>query len=52
MDKLNIGKTMEVVERGTYSLRNEIRSWNIPFNSLSDYLKGKQRGRKWSLQVC
>jgi len=46
MDKLNIGKTMEVVEKGTCSLRNEIRSWNIPFNSLSKHLNGKTKRKK------
>jgi hypothetical protein len=46
MDKLNIGKTMEVVERGTHSLRNASRFWNIPFNSLSNHLNGKTKRKK------
>ncbi len=38
--------TMDVVERGTHSLRRANRSWNIPMSSLFDHLCGKIRSRK------
>ncbi len=33
--------TMDVVEKGTYSLRKSRRSWNISLNSLSNHLNNK-----------
>jgi hypothetical protein len=38
--------TMDVVERGTHSLRRANKSWNIPMNSTTDHLNGKTRSRK------
>jgi len=38
--------TMEVIERGTYSLRRPSKSWNIPMNSLANHLNGKTKSRK------
>ncbi len=38
--------TMDVVERGTHSLRRANRSWNIPMNSLVDHLNGESKS-KW-----
>jgi len=38
--------TINVVEKGTYSLRKARRSWNIPLNSLSNYLNNKTRSMK------
>jgi len=31
-------KTMDVIERGTHSLRKANKSWNIPMNSLAHHL--------------
>jgi hypothetical protein len=41
--------TMDVVEKGTHSLRRTNKSWNIPMNSLSNHLNGKTRFRKMGL---
>jgi hypothetical protein len=38
--------TMDVVEKGTYSLRKAKMSWNIPLNSLSNHLNNKTRSMK------
>jgi len=38
--------TMDVVERGTHSLRRPNRSWNIKKSSIFDHLNGKIRSRK------
>jgi hypothetical protein len=40
---------MEVIERGTHSLRKVSRSWNISFNSLPDHLNGNTRNMKMGL---
>jgi hypothetical protein len=37
--------TMDVVERGTYSLIKANKTWNIIFNSFSNHLNGKTRCR-------
>ncbi len=42
--------TMDVVERGTHSLRRVNRLWNIPMNSLIDHLNGKTKSRKMGLK--
>jgi hypothetical protein len=42
--------TMDIVERGTCSLRRAIRSWNIPLSSLSSHMNGKTRFRKMGLK--
>ncbi len=36
---------MDVVERGTHSLRRANMPWNIPMSSLSNHLNGKTRSR-------
>jgi hypothetical protein len=38
--------TMDVVERGTHSLRKASKSWNIPMNSIVDQLNGKTKSKK------
>jgi hypothetical protein len=38
--------TMDVVERGSHSLRRAKRSWSIPMSSLSNHSNGKTRSRK------
>jgi hypothetical protein len=38
--------TMDVVERGTHSLRRANKLWNIPMSSTTDHLNGKTRFRK------
>jgi hypothetical protein len=38
--------TMDVVERGTHSLRRANKSWNIPMNSTTNHLNGKIKSRK------
>ncbi len=40
---------MDVVERGTHSLRRTNKSWNIPMNFLSNHLNGKTRSKKMGL---
>jgi hypothetical protein len=40
---------MDVVERGTHSLRRANKTWNIPLNSFSNHLHGKTRFRKMGL---
>jgi len=40
---------MDVVERGTHSLRRAKKTWNIPLNSFSNHLHGKTRFRKMGL---
>jgi hypothetical protein len=42
--------TMDVVERGTHSLRRVNRLWNIPMSSLIDHLNGKTKSRKMGLK--
>jgi len=42
--------TMDVVERGTCSLKRVIKSWNIPLNSFFDHMNGKTRFRKMGLR--
>jgi hypothetical protein len=42
--------TMDVVERGTCSLKRVIKSWNIPLNSLFDHMNGKTRFRNMTLR--
>ncbi len=46
--------TMDVVERGTHSLRKASKSWNIPMSSCSNHLNGKinplRQGQKRCLQ--
>jgi hypothetical protein len=37
---------MDVVERGSHSLRRANKSWNIPMNSLLNHLNGKTRLKK------
>jgi hypothetical protein len=37
---------MDVVERGTHSLKRAIKSWNIPMISIVDHLNGKTRSKK------
>jgi hypothetical protein len=37
---------MDVVERGTHSLKRANKSWNIPMSSLSNHLNGKTRSKK------
>jgi hypothetical protein len=32
---------MDVVEKGTHSLRRANKTWNIPLNSFSNHLHGK-----------
>jgi hypothetical protein len=39
----SLEEVMEAIERGTHSLRKTNKSWNIPFNSLSDHLNGNTR---------
>jgi len=33
-----LNKTMDVIERGTHSLRRANKSWNIPISSLTHHL--------------
>jgi hypothetical protein len=42
--------TMDVVERGTHSLRRANRSWNIPMSSFFDHLNGKTRSKKMGIR--
>jgi hypothetical protein len=42
--------TMDIVERGTCSLKRAIKSWNIPLNSLFDHMNGKTRFRNMRLR--
>ncbi len=42
--------TMDVVEKGTHSLRRVNRLWNIPMSSLIDHLNGKTKSRKMGLK--
>jgi hypothetical protein len=42
--------TMDVVERGTHSLRRPNRSWNIRMSSIFNHLNGKIRSRKMGLR--
>jgi len=37
--------TMDVIEKGTHSLRRVNKSWNIPMSSLFNHLNGKTRSR-------
>jgi hypothetical protein len=37
---------MDIVERGTHSLRKVSKSWNIPMSSIVDHLNGKTIFRK------
>jgi hypothetical protein len=41
--------SINVIERGTCSLRRVSMSWNIPLNSLSNHLNRKTRPRKMGL---
>jgi len=41
---------MDVIEKGTHSLRNASRSWNLPMSSLVDHLHGKTKSRKMGLK--
>ncbi len=41
--------SMDVVERGTGSLKKANKSWNIPMNFLSNHLNGKTRFGKMGL---
>jgi hypothetical protein len=38
--------TMDVVEKGTHSLRKAIKTWNIPTSSLSNHLNGKTKSKE------
>jgi hypothetical protein len=38
--------TMDVVERGTNSLKRANKSWNIPTISITNHLNGKTKSRK------
>ncbi len=40
---------MDVIERGTHSLRKASRSWNLPMNSLVDHLHGETKFKKLGL---
>jgi hypothetical protein len=40
---------MNVVERGTLSLKRISKSWNILMSSIADHLNGKTRSRKMGL---
>ncbi len=46
MDRCVLEATMDVVERGTHSLRRANKSWNTPMNSIIDHLNGKTIFRK------
>jgi hypothetical protein len=39
-------KTMDVIERGTHSLRRANKSWNILMSSLVHHLNGKTGSKK------
>ncbi len=41
--------TMDVVERGSHSLRRANMSWNIPMSSFFNHLNGKTRSRNMGL---
>jgi hypothetical protein len=41
---------MDVVEKGTRSLRRANKTWNTPLNSFSNHLHGKTRFRKMGLR--
>jgi len=41
---------MNVVERGTFSLKRTSKSWNIPMIFVADRLNGKTRSRKMGLR--
>jgi len=41
---------MDVVEKGTHSLRRVSRLWNIPMSSLINHLNGKTKSRKMGLR--
>jgi hypothetical protein len=43
---------MDVVERGTHSLRKVNKSWDIPMNSITNHLNGKTIFRKMGQKVC
>jgi len=40
---------MDVVEKGTHSLRRANKSWNIPMSSIVDHLNGKTISEKMRL---
>jgi hypothetical protein len=42
--------TMDVVEKGTHSLRKINRLWNVPMNSFIDHLNGKTKSKKMGLR--
>jgi hypothetical protein len=35
--------TMDVIERGTHSLKKVSKSWNIPMSSITNHLNGKTK---------
>jgi hypothetical protein len=39
-------EAMDVIEKGTHSIRKANKSWNIPMSSLVDHLNGKTKSRK------
>jgi hypothetical protein len=40
---------MDIIEKGTHSIRRANKSWNIPTSSLVDHLNGKTISRKMGL---
>jgi hypothetical protein len=41
--------TIDVVEKGTHSLKRVSRLWNIPMSSLINHLNGKTKSKKMGL---
>jgi len=39
-------EAMEVIKKGSHSLKKANQSWNIPLTSLSNHLNGKTRSKK------
>ncbi len=43
---LTLKTTMDIVEKRTHYLERVSKSWNVPLNSLSDYLIDKKKFKK------
>jgi len=47
MDRQSLEEAMEVIERGTRSLKKASRFWNIPFSFFSNHLNGNT----WNMKM-
>jgi hypothetical protein len=43
-------EAMDVIKRGTHSIRRVSKSWNIPMNSFVDHLNGRTRSGNMGLK--